>query len=163
VKINQTGPVMTQERSAGPSGTDDAVTRELMASLSDKWSLWAMSVLATATVPMRYTRLMERIDGITQAALTKTLRQLERDGLVTRQMYPEVPPRVEYAITPLGADLVQHIEPLWLWVAGSASVFQAARQRFDGKTTGMRAVAGAIPGTLLPPRKPAVRERNKQQ
>ena len=140
---------MTQHQPASPLGTDDAVTRELMASLSDKWSLWAMSVLAAANEPLRYTRLTERIDGITQAALTKTLRQLERDGLVTRQMYPEVPPRVEYAITPLGAELMQRVEPLWVWVAGSASMFQAARQRFDGRTTGMRAVAEAIPATLL--------------
>jgi DNA-binding HxlR family transcriptional regulator len=120
-----------------------------MSSLSDKWSLWTMSVLATANAPMRYTRLMEQVRGITQAALTKTLRQLERDGLATRQMYPEVPPRVEYAITPLGAELMEHVEPLWVWVAGCASVFQAARQRFDGRTNRMSPVAGTIPAALL--------------
>jgi DNA-binding HxlR family transcriptional regulator len=132
-----------------PVVTDDSVTRDLIAGLSDKWSLWTMSVLAATNIPLRYTRLQQQLGGITQQALTKTLRQLERDGLVTRKTYPEVPPRVEYAITALGLELMQHVEPLWMWVAGSASAFQAARQRFDGRTAGMRAIAGVMPGALL--------------
>ena len=140
---------MIQDRYANPLGTSETATRELMAGLSDKWSLWTMGVLAKANAPMRYTRLMERIDGITQAALTKTLRQLERDGLATRQLYPEVPPRVEYTITPLGADVMRHMEPLLTWVAGSAGEFQAARQRFDGRTHRMKTAADAIPTALL--------------
>jgi len=140
---------MTHHRSTSPLGTTEDVPRELVASLLDKFSLWTMSVLVDANAPIRYTRLMEQVGGITQAALTKTLRQLERDGLVTRQMYMEVPPRVEYAITPLGAELMRHLEPLRSWVAKSASEFQTARQRFDARADGMRAVAAPIPGPLL--------------
>jgi len=140
---------MTHHRFISPLGTTEDVPRELVASLLDKYSLWIMSVLAEANAPMRYTRLMEQVGGITQAALTKTLRQLERDGLATRQMYMEVPPRVEYAITPLGAELMRHLGPLWAWVAKSASEFQSARERFDARTSGVRVVAAPIPGPQL--------------
>ncbi len=99
------------------SDEDDSMTRELMTRLADKWSLWTLSVLAQAEGPLRFTRVMEQVDGISQKSLTKALRQLERDGLATRKMFPEVPPRVEYAITPLGMELLLHVEPLWQWVA----------------------------------------------
>ncbi len=115
------------------SEEDDAMTRELMTGLADKWSLWTMSVLAMAEGPLRFTRVMEQVEGISQKSLTKALRQLERDGLATRKMFPEVPPRVEYAITPLGLKLLEQVEPLWRWVAERVKVFQVARQAYDSK------------------------------
>lgn len=64
-----------------------------------------------AGTPLRFSRLMEHVKGVSQKSLTKTLRQLERDGLVTRKMFAEVPPRVEYAMTALGVEMLKHVEP----------------------------------------------------
>ena len=113
------------------SDEDDRLTRELMSGLADKWSLWTLSVLFNARQPLRFTRVMEQVEGISQKSLTKTLRHLERNGLATRRMFPQVPPRVEYAITPLGADLLRQVEPLWRWVADRVGKFKAARKFFD--------------------------------
>ena len=113
------------------SEADEHVTRDLLTTVADKWSLWVMEVLATAGTPLRFSRVLERVEGISQKSLTKTLRQLQRDGLVTRTMYLEVPPRVEYAMTPLGLELGEHVLPLWTWVARNVSRFQAARETFD--------------------------------
>jgi DNA-binding HxlR family transcriptional regulator len=122
------------------SEEDEVMTRDLMTRLADKWSLWTLSVLAKANGPIRFTRVMEQVEGISQKSLTKALRQLERDGLATRKLFPEVPPRVEYAITPLGIDLLKQVEPLWLWVAGKVRAFRAARESFDRERTGVSKV-----------------------
>ncbi|MDE1169962.1 MAG: helix-turn-helix domain-containing protein [Verrucomicrobium sp.] len=121
------------------SEAEEAMTRELLARLSDKWSLWALGVLAEAGGPIRFTRVMERVGGISQKSLTKALRQLERDGLATRKLFPEVPPRVEYAITPLGMKLLEQVEPLWSWIAGQVRTFTAARKSFDARRAPARA------------------------
>src|ERR1700760_1066074 len=113
---------------------EDALTRELVSRISDKWSLWTMSVIAQYDLPMRFSRIMDQVDGISQKSLTKTLRGLERDGLVTREVFAEVPPRVEYAVTPLGAEMLDNVAPLWLWVAKSVRRFQDARTTFDGRS-----------------------------
>jgi DNA-binding HxlR family transcriptional regulator len=122
------------------SEEDEVMTRDLMTRLADKWSLWTLSVLAKANGPIRFTRVMEQVEGISQKSLTKALRQLERDGLATRKLFPEVPPRVEYAITPLGFDLLKQVEPLWLWVAGKVRAFRAARESFDRGRAGLSEV-----------------------
>jgi DNA-binding HxlR family transcriptional regulator len=119
------------------SEKDEEMTRDLMTRLADKWSLWTLSVLAKANGPIRFTRVMEQVEGISQKSLTKALRQLERDGLATRKLFPEVPPRVEYTITPLGIDLLEQVEPLWLWVAGKVKAFHAARESFDRGRAGL--------------------------
>jgi DNA-binding HxlR family transcriptional regulator len=113
---------------------EDSLTREMVSCISDKWSLWTMSVIAEHRRPMRFSRIMENVAGVSQKSLTKTLRGLERDGLVTRAVFAEVPPRVEYAITPLGAEMLDNVSPLWLWVAKSVRRFQDARAAFDGRT-----------------------------
>ena len=115
------------------TGDEDALTREMVSCISDKWSLWTMSVIAEHGRPMRFSRVMEQVEGISQKSLTKTLRGLERDGLVTRKVFAEVPPRVEYAITPLGIEMLDNIAPLWLWVATRVKRFQEARAAFDGR------------------------------
>ena len=74
---------------------EDSLTREMVSCISDKWSLWTMSVIAEHRRPMRFSRIMENVSGISQKSLTKTLRGLERDGLITRAVFAEVPPRVE--------------------------------------------------------------------
>ena len=110
---------------------EDALTREMVSRISDKWSLWTMSVIAESGEPLRFSRIMEQVEGISQKSLTKTLRGLERDGLVTREVFAEVPPRVEYDITPLGSAMLDNVAPLWLWVAKSVRSFQDHRAAFD--------------------------------
>lgn len=112
---------------------EDELTRAIVSRFADKWSLWTMSVLAGAGGPLRFSRVMEQVEGISQKSLTKTLRQLERDGLLTRKLFAEVPPRVEYAITPIGEEMLEQVIPLWSWVANSVKKFQAARAKFDRK------------------------------
>jgi DNA-binding HxlR family transcriptional regulator len=112
---------------------EDALTREMVACISDKWSLWTMSVIAEHVRPMRFSRIMEQVEGISQKSLTKTLRGLERDGLITRKVFAEVPPRVEYAMTPLGSEMLENIAPLWLWVARSVQRFQDARAAYSDR------------------------------
>ena len=113
---------------------EDSLTREMVACISDKWSLWTMSVIVEYRRPMRFSRILENVAGISQKSLTKTLRGLERDGLITREVFAEVPPRVEYAITPLGAEMLDNVAPLWLWVARSVHRFQDARAGFDTRS-----------------------------
>jgi DNA-binding HxlR family transcriptional regulator len=115
---------------------EDALTRDMVSRISDKWSLWTMSVIAQSGKPMRFSRIMEQVDGISQKSLTKTLRGLERDGLVTRKVFAEVPPRVEYTITALGSEMLDQVAPLWLWVAKSVQTFQNYRTAFDGANSG---------------------------
>src|SRR5271163_1978866 len=109
---------------------EDGLTREMVSRISDKWSLWTMSVIVEHRRPMRFSRILNRVEGISQKSLTKTLRGLERDGLVTRQVFAEVPPRVEYTITALGAEMLDNVAPLWLWVAKSVQRFQECRTAF---------------------------------
>ena len=81
---------------------------------------------------MRFSRVMEGVEGISQKSLTKTLRQLERGGLVTREVFPEVPPRVEYQITKLGEELLVKLHPVWLWTVANVKRFEAARSKYIG-------------------------------
>jgi DNA-binding HxlR family transcriptional regulator len=108
------------------------LVREIVSQISEKWTLWAMAVLAEAGVPMRFSRVMERVEGISQKSLTKTLRQLERGGLVTRVVFAEVPPRVEYQITKLGEGLLAQLHPVWLWTVANVKRFEAARSKYAG-------------------------------
>jgi DNA-binding HxlR family transcriptional regulator len=112
---------------------EDMLTREMVSRISDKWSLWTMSVIAVPGKPMRFSRIMEQVEGISQKSLTKTLRGLERDGLITREIFAEVPPRVEYTITALGSEMLDNVAPLWLWVAKRVRSFQDCRAVFDGR------------------------------
>src|SRR5688572_19144357 len=78
--------------------------RDVLARVGDTWSVYIIHMLGDART-LRFNELRKEVDGISQRMLTVTLRGLERDGLVTRTVYPEVPPRVEYSLTPLGATL----------------------------------------------------------
>jgi DNA-binding HxlR family transcriptional regulator len=96
----------------------------------NKWALVVLYLLAR-TDTTRYNRLREKIVGITQKMLTQTLRHLERDGLVKREVFPVVPPRVEYALTPLGLSLIGLLENLCVWAAEHYGQIEAARERYD--------------------------------
>ena len=115
------------------SERDESLTREIVTRLAEKWTLWALAELADANAPMRFSRLMERLEGVSQKSLTKVLRQLERDGLVTRTVFAEVPPRVEYAITELALEMLRLVHPLWKWAAENVTHFERARDAYDSR------------------------------
>ncbi len=113
------------------SEDEELLAWDIVTRLADKWTLWTMAILAASEGPIRFSRLMEQVEGISQKSLTKTLRQLERDGLATRMVFAEVPPRVEYAITPIGLEMLEQIHPLWKWAATNLGRFQQARATYD--------------------------------
>lgn len=103
--------------------------RDILATIADKWTVLVLGVLTEDTT--RFNELRRRIEGVTQKALTQTLRDLERLGLVSRRVYAEVPPRVEYSLTPLGHSLVAVLDGIRDWSETHASDVIQARQRFD--------------------------------
>jgi DNA-binding HxlR family transcriptional regulator len=105
------------------------LVRDVLARVGDKWTLLTITVLASG--PLRFTALHEQVAGISQRMLSQTLRALTRDGLVTRTAYPEVPPRVEYALTPLGCSLSEAVDGLVHWVRGHQSDIVRNRDEFD--------------------------------
>jgi DNA-binding HxlR family transcriptional regulator len=112
---------------------EDSLTRDIVMRLAEKWTLWTLAELAEEQGPLRFSRLRERIAGVSQKSLTKVLRQLERDGLVTRAIFAQVPPRVEYAITKPALEMLGLVHPLWRWAAANVASFQAAHDRYDGQ------------------------------
>ncbi|MYX13856.1 transcriptional regulator [Streptomyces sp. SID8374] len=105
--------------------------RQILDRVADKWSLLAIAHLERRT--LRFSELRRLIDGISQRMLTVTLRQLERDGLVRRTVYPVVPPRVEYELTPMGATLHATIRSLVDWTEGHQQEIARARAEYDSR------------------------------
>ncbi|MEV5313736.1 helix-turn-helix domain-containing protein [Streptomyces sp. NPDC052610] len=103
--------------------------RQILDRVADKWSLLVIALLDRRS--LRFSELRRRIDGISQRMLTVTLRQLERDGLVSRTVHPVVPPRVDYELTPLGATLHDTIRSLVVWTEDHQDEIAAARAEFD--------------------------------
>ncbi|MGW1672470.1 winged helix-turn-helix transcriptional regulator [Streptomyces sp. NPDC002324] len=101
--------------------------RQILDRVGDKWSLLLIAVLETG--PLRYTELQRRVPGISQRMLSLTLRQLHEDGLVTRTAYAEVPPRVEYTLTPLGRGLHEIVTSLIGWAADHHDEIRFNRDR----------------------------------
>jgi DNA-binding HxlR family transcriptional regulator len=107
----------------------DELKRDVLNHVGNKWSLFVIHALGIDG-KMRFSNLQNHINGISQKMLTKCLRELERDGLVSRSIYPEVPPRVEYELTALGRGLLVQVTPLWLWIADNINEFNNARSNF---------------------------------
>jgi len=105
--------------------------REILERVGDKWSLQVIFHLGAG--PQRFTGLKRSIDGVSQRMLTVTLRGLERDGIVSRTMYPVIPPRVEYALTPLGATLLDAVGALVSWADAHLAEVDAARAAYDAR------------------------------
>ena len=105
---------------------------EVLARVGDKWSVLVVSILGRG--PMRFNELKRTIDGISQRMLTLTLRALERDGLVTRTVFPSVPPRVEYELTTLGRSLLAPVSALASWAIDHRGAIDGARRKFDAKS-----------------------------
>jgi DNA-binding HxlR family transcriptional regulator len=114
----------------GRSETCNAMA-DILNRIGDKWSVMIVSYLGKQT--MRFNELRHTIGGISQRMLTLTLRNLERDGLVTRTVYPEIPPRVEYELTELGRSLQAPIGELWNWAAEHQGEVQRARFDYDAE------------------------------
>jgi len=108
----------------------DAHAREILARIGDKWSVCVIHSLGDART-LRFNVLRSRLNGISQRMLTVTLRALERDGLVSRKVYSEVPPRVEYSLTPLGTTLRKLVYELVAWSTAHLVEVDAARKRYD--------------------------------
>ncbi len=115
---------------------------DILNRIGDKWSVMVVGYLRGGT--MRFNELRHTIGGISQRMLTLTLRNLERDGLVSRTVYPEIPPRVEYQLTELGRTLLPSIDALWAWAAAHQHEVGEARRTYD-------ALNGAEEETVLPP------------
>jgi DNA-binding HxlR family transcriptional regulator len=105
---------------------------ELIGRVADKWTMLILEVLAEKG-EMRFTRIGEQVEGISQKMLTQTLRQMERDGLLTRTIYPVVPPKVEYKLTELGLTLGAAFCGVWVWAAENLKQVEQARRAFDEK------------------------------
>jgi DNA-binding HxlR family transcriptional regulator len=105
------------------------IIRDVLSRVGDKWSLLVIGLLHDQ--PLRFTELHRRVDGISHRMLTQTLRNLERDGLVSRRAYAEIPPRVEYAATDLGRSLAEPVLGLVGWAAANHEEITSARETFD--------------------------------
>lgn len=108
----------------------EALVREIIGRVADKWTMLALEVLEEHG-PLRFTRLGDLIGGVSQKMLTKTLRQMEADGLVVRTVYPVIPPKVEYALTPLGLSLSAAFCDVWHWAEEHQAAITEARKAFN--------------------------------
>jgi len=111
---------------------DDGLRREVLAHAGSRWSLGVIHTLGVYG-QLRHAEIGRRMHGVTQRMLTRTLRLLERDGLLRRHEFAEVPPRVEYELTSAGMDLLIRMVPLWTWIVENAERFRDAREAFDSQ------------------------------
>jgi DNA-binding HxlR family transcriptional regulator len=121
----------------------EALVTELLARVSDKWTMLILELLEEKG-EMRFTRIADSIEGISQKMLTQTLRQMERDGLVRRTVHPVIPPRVDYQLTPLGRGLGEAFCGVWMWAGENLEQVNAARRSFDAKVAKSRGLTAAL-------------------
>ncbi len=117
----------------GPTHTQDGCkpVAEILARIGDKWSVLVVMLLGDG--PKRFSEIRRMVDGISQRMLTLTLRGLERDGFVTRTVFPTIPPRVDYELTALGRSLRDPIGRLGEWAFAHRAEVERARVRFDAR------------------------------
>jgi DNA-binding HxlR family transcriptional regulator len=113
---------------------DDCPVRGVLDRVGDKWSILIISILGEYGT-MRFNQLNQVIGNISQKMLTVTLRTLEADGLVLRTMYSEIPPRVEYSLTPLGQSLLPAMETLIRWATENMPAVLASREQYKARNT----------------------------
>ncbi|MBE0404671.1 MULTISPECIES: winged helix-turn-helix transcriptional regulator [Halomonas] len=107
--------------------------RDVLDRIGDQWSLLILEALAPGT--LRFNALMREIGDISKQMLSRTLKQLEQDGFVTRTLYPEVPPRVEYTLTPLGRSFLEPMQQLVAWADAHHRTIVAARLQYQASQT----------------------------
>ncbi|MFY0665987.1 MAG: helix-turn-helix transcriptional regulator [Natronospirillum sp.] len=116
-----------------PSSIDpriEVLVTELIGRIADKWTMLILEILAEKGT-LRFGELSREIGNISQKMLTQTLRAMERDGLVERQVFPVVPPKVEYSLSHLGLSLGVAFCGVWIWAAENLAQVEQARKRFD--------------------------------
>ena len=129
VHTMQPSPPPNRERRLSERSRSARLIRDAVCLLSSKWSVDLLLALGDGT--RRYHELLEDLEPISEKVLTQTLRAMERDGLVARRVHAEVPPRVEYALTPLGATLAPPLKALGSWSVTHGKRVEEARERFD--------------------------------
>jgi len=120
---------------------------EILSRIGDKWTVLVVTRLGQG--PLRFNEMRRIIGGISQRMLTLTLRGLERDGLVTRTVFPTIPPRVDYELTELGHSLLEPVRVLGDWARQHETCIKASRQRFDGTD---EATSASSPPSPMGPR-----------
>lgn len=101
----------------------------ILARIGDKWSILVIILLGDG--PLRFNELRRKVGSISQRMLTLTVRGLERDGFLTRTVFPTIPPRVDYELTELGKSLLTPVQELGAWATSNADAIEKARRRFD--------------------------------
>lgn len=126
---------------------EPCAAREVLDRVGDKWSVYVIFLLGDGT--RRFTALRRSIEGISQRMLTVTLRNLERDGLISRTVYPVVPPRVEYTLTPMGRTLLETMRALMAWADAHTGDIARARAVYDRRAAarGLRVEDGGLLAT----------------
>jgi len=117
-----------------PENVDPAIerlVRDMMSGFADKWTVVILDTLWDAGT-LRFSELARQVTGISQKMLTQTLKRMERDGLVVRELHPSVPPKVEYSLSPLGLTLGAAFCNVWVWALENHKAVAAARDQFDG-------------------------------
>jgi DNA-binding HxlR family transcriptional regulator len=117
-----------------PATEDCRALHSILARVGDKWTVLIVVLLGDG--PKRFNEIRRLVGGISQRMLTFTLRGLERDGLVTRTVYPTTPQRVDYELTKLGGTLWDAVEPLSLWARAHVSEIVTSRGQFDERAAG---------------------------
>ena len=135
---------MSQRNIAVPAAAQDEACpiNEVLDHIGGKWSIGI--IVAAAAGPIRFTELERAIDGISRRMLTLNLRKLERDGLLVRTVYPTVPPKVEYSLTPIAQELSDSFAALTAWAERHRHAIAAARRGYD---SGRGTAAPGLPGT----------------
>jgi DNA-binding HxlR family transcriptional regulator len=128
----------TLSAAASPDGRFDVMapacpTRQVVSTLGDKWSLLVLYALESGGT-LRFSQLQRTVVGITQKMLTQTLRQLERDGIVSRTVFPTIPPRVDYTLTDLGRSLSGVIAELRTWAYAHMDDIESAREEYAARS-----------------------------
>ena len=139
------------KRIAEENSHHDCDFRDMLSRVGDKWSLLVIFILkGRPAFRGRFSDLKRSIPGISQRMLTATVRNLERDGILTRHVYAEVPPRVEYELTPLGRGLTEPVLGLVSWLQSNWPVIRSARDRFDARKKATGAVARPVASATIP-------------
>ena len=121
-------------------GEDCRAVSDILQRVGDKWTVLVVGKLGEGQ--MRFNELRTAVGGISQKMLTTTLRGLERDGFVTRTVFPTIPPRVDYELTDLGYELLEPVNRLGEWARKNTARVNAARARFDAAVAGVNEAIG---------------------
>lgn len=129
--------VVTKNRAVGkapsPPSEIDALVRESIARIADRWTMEVLEVLEEQGT-QRFSSVARHVPGISQKMLTQTLRDMEREGLVSRTVHPVIPPHVDYALTPAGLELAYAFCDVWRWAEKHVRTVQSARKKYDARS-----------------------------